>query len=66
MPGVYGVVTLPFSVREGINVFLEGMIPTENLRFRDVPLVFKVSFSLHNAASQFPFPHPNQQSVGFR
>ena len=24
----------PFSVREGINIFLDGFIPTENLRFR--------------------------------
>ncbi|CAF0945440.1 unnamed protein product [Adineta ricciae] len=41
-PGHYGVVTMPFSVREGINIFLEGFIPTENLRFRDVALTFKV------------------------
>lgn len=33
---------MPFSVREGINIFLDGMVPTENLRFRDTPLVFKV------------------------
>ncbi|XP_047967223.1 ABC transporter E family member 2-like isoform X2 [Salvia hispanica] len=41
-PGVYGVVTLPFSVREGINIFLAGFMPTENLRFRDESLTFKV------------------------
>ncbi|KAK3000072.1 hypothetical protein RJ639_023135, partial [Escallonia herrerae] len=41
--GAYGVVTLPYSVREGINVFLDGFIPTENLRFRDHKLTFKVS-----------------------
>jgi ATP-binding cassette subfamily E protein 1 len=29
-------------VREGINVFLAGFIPTENLRFRDFELTFKV------------------------
>ncbi|CAH2079163.1 unnamed protein product [Thlaspi arvense] len=29
--------------REGINVFLAGFIPTENLRFRDESLSFKVS-----------------------
>jgi ATP-binding cassette subfamily E protein 1 len=34
-PGAYGVVTMPFSVREGINVFLAGFVPTENLRFRE-------------------------------
>eukprot|EP01113_Clastostelium_recurvatum_P042490 TRINITY_DN688_c0_g1_i3.p1 TRINITY_DN688_c0_g1~~TRINITY_DN688_c0_g1_i3.p1 ORF type:complete len:606 (+),score=201.99 TRINITY_DN688_c0_g1_i3:58-1875(+) len=43
VPGAYGVVTLPFSVREGINVFLAGFIPTENLRFREFGLSFKVS-----------------------
>lgn len=44
-PSVYGVVTMPFSVREGINIFLDGFVPTENLRFRDTELVFKVSES---------------------
>jgi len=43
VPGAYGVVTMPFSVREGINIFLDGNIPTENLRFRDESLTFKVS-----------------------
>jgi len=42
-PGVYGVVTLPFGVREGINIFLAGFVPTENLRFRDESLTFKVA-----------------------
>jgi len=41
--GAYGVVTLPFSVREGINIFLAGFVPTENLRFREFGLSFKVS-----------------------
>ena len=27
----------------GINIFLDGFVPTENLRFRDVALTFKVS-----------------------
>lgn len=44
--GAYGVVTMPFSVREGINIFLDGFIPTENLRFREVSLSFKVSEDL--------------------
>ncbi|PAA61376.1 hypothetical protein BOX15_Mlig032318g1 [Macrostomum lignano] len=43
VPGAYGVVTLPSGVREGINIFLDGFIPTENLRFRDTALVFKVA-----------------------
>ncbi|KAI9686100.1 MAG: Fe-S cluster-binding ribosome biosynthesis protein [Bathelium mastoideum] len=41
-PAVYGVVTLPQSVREGINIFLDGHIPTENLRFREESLQFRI------------------------
>lgn len=45
VPGAYGVVTMPFSVREGINIFLDGFVPTENLRFREESLIFKVAES---------------------
>ncbi|KAE9408034.1 P-loop containing nucleoside triphosphate hydrolase protein, partial [Gymnopus androsaceus JB14] len=41
-PSMYGVVTMPSSVREGINIFLDGFIPTENLRFRQESLSFKM------------------------
>jgi len=27
----------------GINIFLDGFVPTENLRFRETSLIFKVS-----------------------
>jgi ATP-binding cassette, sub-family E, member 1 len=43
MPSVYGVVTFPASVREGINIFLDGNIPSENLRFREESLTFRIS-----------------------
>ncbi|RQM05110.1 hypothetical protein DH86_00003539 [Scytalidium sp. 3C] len=46
---VYGVVTLPASVREGINIFLDGHIPTENLRFREESLTFRIA----EAADEF-------------
>lgn len=49
VPSAYGVVTMPFSVREGINIFLDGFVPTENLRFRDTGLVFKVAESAQEA-----------------
>lgn len=42
-PAAYGVVTLPQSVREGINIFLDGHIPTENLRFREESLTFRIA-----------------------
>ena len=34
---------ISFDFREGINIFLDGFVPTENLRFREDSLVFKVS-----------------------
>ncbi|KAK9462632.1 P-loop containing nucleoside triphosphate hydrolase protein [Lipomyces oligophaga] len=43
VPSVYGVVSLPASVREGINIFLDGNIPTENLRFREESLQFRLA-----------------------
>ncbi|KAI0281918.1 P-loop containing nucleoside triphosphate hydrolase protein [Russula brevipes] len=42
-PSMYGVVTMPYSVREGINIFLDGFVPTENLRFREESLSFKMT-----------------------
>lgn len=43
VPSVYGVVTVPSPVRDGINIFLEGYIPAENMRFRDDALTFKIA-----------------------
>lgn len=42
VPTAYGVVTMPFGVREGINIFLAGFVPTENMRFRDEEMTFKI------------------------
>lgn len=42
-PSAYGVVSMPYAVRDAINIFLEGYIPAENLRFRDDALIFKIS-----------------------
>jgi len=39
-PGVYGVVSYPHSTREGINIFLDGYLPDDNVRFRDEPISF--------------------------
>ncbi len=40
IPAVYGVVSLPHSSREGINILLEGYLPDDNVRFREEPLLF--------------------------
>lgn len=43
VPSVYGVVTVPSPVRDGINIFLDGYIPAENMRFREDSLTFKIA-----------------------
>ncbi|MFW6110750.1 MAG: ribosome biogenesis/translation initiation ATPase RLI [Thermoproteota archaeon] len=39
-PGVYGIISNVHSVRAGINVYLQGYIPDENVRFRKESIVF--------------------------
>jgi ATP-binding cassette subfamily E protein 1 len=39
-PGVYGVVSHVHGVRVGINIYLEGYIPDENVRFRKDSIIF--------------------------
>jgi ATP-binding cassette subfamily E protein 1 len=51
-PTAYGVVTMPFTVREGINIFLSGYLPTENMRFRTEELTFKISDNLEEITEQ--------------
>jgi ATP-binding cassette subfamily E protein 1 len=43
-PGVYGVVSGPYSVNEGVNTYLEGYTPIENTRFRN----YRIAFSPHS------------------
>lgn len=58
-PSAYGVITTPYSVREGINIFLDGYIPTENVRFREIPLTFNLNETIneeitHNTTYNYP------------
>ncbi|RHY03149.1 hypothetical protein DYB25_007483, partial [Aphanomyces astaci] len=46
-PSAYGVVTMPFSVREGINIFLAGFVPTENLRYPLPPSFSVIPRQIH-------------------
>lgn len=63
LPGAYGVVTLPFGVREGINIFLEGKVPTENLRFRQTALTFKVTDNLDDVKRDNCFSYPSMKKT---
>ncbi len=42
VPGAYGVITRPKGVRVGINQYLRGNLPEENVRFRDSAITFEV------------------------
>ncbi|KAK8048947.1 translation initiation factor RLI1 [Apiospora phragmitis] len=68
-PAIYGVVTLPHSVREGINIFLDGHIPTENLRFREESLTFRLSEGaddfMADKARAFSYPKMEKTLGGF-
>ena len=39
----FGVVSMPYSVKEGINVYLDGFLPKENVRLREDSIDFKIS-----------------------
>ena len=42
VPGAYGVITRTKGVRVGINQYLRGNLPEENVRFRDTAIGFEV------------------------
>jgi len=69
-PGAYGVVTMPFGVREGINIFLDGFVPTENLRFRETALNFKIADAedeqISSGSSKFDYPAMSKTLGGFK
>ena len=44
-PAAYGIVSTILSTKIGINVFLDGYLPNENVRFRDKKFSFDVSSS---------------------
>ena len=65
-PGVFGIVSQPYTVRVGINTLLEGFIPEENIRFRDEPIKF--SSRAKEAAKHklfMEFPSFEKNFVGF-
>ncbi|AQZ12878.1 RLI1 (YDR091C) [Zygosaccharomyces parabailii] len=70
VPSVYGVVTLPASVREGINIFLDGHIPAENMRFRTEQLQFRLADTSDDvkdeATREFSYPSMSKTQGDFK
>jgi ATP-binding cassette, sub-family E, member 1 len=66
-PSVFGIITQPKSVRNGINQYLEGYLPEENVRFRDYGVQFEKRSHMGEATRQtlFSFPSMAKRYEGF-
>jgi ATP-binding cassette subfamily E protein 1 len=60
-PAVFGVITQPKGVRVGINQYLEGYLPEENVRFREYPVVFEKRAHEKQAERETLFEFPKME-----
>ena len=44
-PGTYGIASKPYGVRVGINNFLNGYLPAENMRIRSEPIRYQLTLT---------------------
>jgi len=59
-----GVVTTPMPVRDGINVFLDGYIPTENIRFRPTSFTFRIQqFEEEKNVNHIHYNYPSMKKT---
>lgn len=58
-PGAYGIVSQPMTTNEGINTFLQGYIASENVRFRQDAITFKMSMEdqKEECSKRFEIPY---------
>jgi ATP-binding cassette subfamily E protein 1 len=52
VPGAYGIVSKPYGVRVGINIFLDGYIKEDNVRVREEPINFFTSVLEREVSSE--------------
>ncbi|KAK6090900.1 hypothetical protein P3W45_000145 [Vairimorpha bombi] len=67
-PGAYGVISSPFVIKSAINIFLDGFLPTENMRFRTTELKFNISETLDSIIStrnQYHYPDLKKTYTNF-
>jgi ATP-binding cassette subfamily E protein 1 len=57
-PAVFGVITYPKGVRVGINQYLEGYLPEENVRFREYQVTFEARAHASEAERGVLVPFP--------
>ncbi|MHA1264113.1 MAG: ribosome biogenesis/translation initiation ATPase RLI [Candidatus Helarchaeota archaeon] len=61
VPGVYGIVSQVHNTNAGLNLYLRGELPSENIRFRNEPIVFDLSPEASEGwkSSDILFEYPN-------
>ncbi|MCO6041435.1 ribosome biogenesis/translation initiation ATPase RLI [Thermococcus alcaliphilus] len=57
-PGAYGIFSMPKGTRVGINAFLEGYLPEENVRFRPYQIRFTKLSERHSQAGDILVEYP--------
>ena len=67
VPGVYGIVSKPYSCRVGINAFLDGYIKEDNVRFRPESIDFRITKNaqISTAHSVFSWDKLTKKFKGF-
>jgi ATP-binding cassette subfamily E protein 1 len=60
-PSVFGIITGPKGVRIGINQYLEGFLPEENVRFRDYAVAFETRSHTRDATRQTLITFPKME-----
>lgn len=51
-PGVYGISSKPYGTRVGINHYLKGYLPAENMRIRHEEIVFRISVATEQVSRE--------------
>lgn len=65
--GVFGIVSKPYGVREGINAYLEGYVKDDNVRFRDDSIFFEKRARMSTKKEIFlTFPPFTKKFPGFQ
>lgn len=69
LSGAYGVITAPQTIKAAINIFLDGFIPTENMRFRDTALKFniqEIEEDKKGRENEYEYPSITKSYDGFK
>jgi ATP-binding cassette subfamily E protein 1 len=67
--GAYGVITSPYPIKSAINIFLDGYIPAENMRFRESSLKFEIQDTaeyVKGTVQEYSYPGVTLTLDGFR